>query len=340
MNVFICLTPLHFYFAYSIASMLHETDNSRSEIVVKGNYDFRNTSNKDFISITYIKNGDLIDKIKCKLQTSLFWRICRFKKVLLGEVRKLYVFNFNDPLTKRAIQSVSSTAEVIYTEEGIGSWNHQWSGSKPPKRVDVALMGEPEMFKTQHKDFQGVVKKLEYERVFTNTCSSNFTNMFISESFPSDVFYLYLGIPDGEVIETSAEIAVLEKIMEVIPKEKKFFIKKHPRDRDGKYAAFISRHENVEALDDKYKDIPVECLIWSSNILCVFSIISSASFYLPIIKPNIKSIFLFDLEIMPRIGTKEENIFSVKDYERFQQLVKENRNSFCPKNIVELSKLL
>lgn len=340
MNVFICLTPLHFYFAYCIADTLYIKEKSRSLIVVKGAYCFEGSSDRAHIAVTYIRNSSFLEKIMVRLQYGLFWRFTKIRKTIIRRMKRLYVFNFNDPVTQNAIDSANESVEVIYTEEGIGSWSHKWTGSIAPDRVNIALMGEPEMYKKIHPEFKGEVRRLVYSEILNPRMALEFNKFITKETIPDTARYLYLGIRDGELITSDEEIQLLEKIIALLPDDVSLYIKKHPRDDSDKYDRFQNKHTRAIILSDKLKEVPVECLIWTSNVSCIISIFSSAGYYLSKIKSDMKTVFLYKLDTLPELGLTDAYKFTTEDYKRFENLLRIQKNAHSPSTISELKELL
>ena len=339
-NYFVCLTPLHFYFSYSIAWKLYNENGSYSVILVKGNFNYKNQTPEPFIELVNIKNDIFFQKVVCKIKYNNFFRATSLYRNIRKNMEKLYVFNFNDPLTKNMIQHASDAAEITYVEEGIGSWNHVWAGGDIPGRVGYALMGEPEMFMNTHPDFSGEIIKLDYKDFFNRERAKDFCNLTAGDAEIGEIDYLYLGVCDNELVETKYEIEVLEKIIDYIPKEKKLYIKKHPRDRGRKYYDLTKLYDNVEIMGKELNQVPVECLIWTNNISVIISIMSSAGIYMPYIKKEIKSVFLYKIKpvIEPRL--RSSGIFKVEEMRAFNSFIDKKDSIYCPEDFERLRVVL
>lgn len=335
MNVFICLTPLHFYFSFSMAKKLYEKEKGKSYIIVKGNYTYEK-SFLPYISTIYIQNDSFLHKVAVKLKYDIFWNYSSIKKILNKDIKRLVIFNFNDPITKHSLNCISDSAEVIYCEEGIGSWSNEWSGGYIPERVNVALMGEKEIFEKAHNEFSGTVYPLIYNEVFNSERSLEFLNCVSKFKGAGEMPFLYLGTVDQDNLY-NAEKDALRKIASSLPKDAKLYIKKHPRDTKNRYKYIAREFDNISIVSDELQYIPVECISWSFNIKYVFSIFSTGSFYLPKVKPTVKSIFLFDFELFQHnLG----DAISEKDYAIYRRLIEKDDNMFLPSNISELKKIM
>lgn len=339
-NYFICLTPLHFYFSYSIAWKLYEENGTHSIIFVKGNFDYKNQTPEPFIELININNDTLFEKIICKIKYNDFFRVTPLFRKIRRNMKELYVFNFNDPLTKNMIRYANDAVKITYVEEGIGSWSHTWNGGNVPKRVGYALMGEPEMFMNTHPDFLGEVIKLDYKEFFNRERARNFCNLTTGYAEIGKIDYLYLGICDNELVETKYEMEVLKKIIEYIPKEKKIYIKKHPRDTGSKYYDMAELYDNVEIMEKELNQVPVECLIWTNNISVIISIMSSAGVYIPYLKEEIKSVFLYKIKSITEAKLYSAEIFKEEELESFNHFIAKKDAIYCPEDCSGLRQIL
>lgn len=339
-NYFICLTPLHFYFSYSIAWKLYEENRSHSVILVKGNFNYKNQKPEAFLELVNIKNDSFMEKVICKIKYTYLFRSTSLHRSMRKDMGELYVFNFNDPLTKNMLRYAPDIAKVTYVEEGLGSWNHSWDGGTAPKRVDCALMGEPEMFRNTHPDYSGEIMKLDYQEFFNRERSAGFCSLTAGNTQIGQMDYLYLGLCENETVETKYEMEILEKIIQFIPKDKTFYIKKHPRDMGRKYYDLAEQNSNVKIMDRVLNQVPVECLIWTNNISTILSIMSSAGVYIPYLKKGIKSVFLYKMDAMKKTGLYSSGTFQEGEMESFNRFLEKKDDIYCPENDEQLRRVL
>lgn len=338
-NIFVALTPLHFYFSYIIAQKLYSENGEKSLIIVKGNYNFKKKSNLAYIDIKYIKNEKFFEKVLCSLKYKYLFTLTEFYRMLKKEVH-LFTYNFNDPITKNMLRYASDSAEITYVEEGIGSWNYAPKDRLVPERVYSVWIGEPEIFKKNHAYFQGEIKELDYRYVFTKERSDKFYELMNEHVKLPNCDYLYLGFPAGEMMPYEDETRILKSVITNIPDSKLVYIKKHPRDNRKKYCELEEEFGNVKVLDASIREIPIECLVWTCSIKCVISIISSSGFYLPRIKEDIKAIMLYRLDLMPKKGITAPVLSDEKGAKNFGELLDNSEAIYCPYNINELKNYL
>lgn len=339
-NYFICLTPLHFYFSYSIAWKLYEKNRSHSVILVKGNFNYKNQKPETFLEMINIKNDRFLEKAICKIKYTYLFRIISLHRSMRKDMDGLYVFNFNDPLTKNMIRYAPAMAKVTYVEEGLGSWNRSWNGGTAPERVDCALMGEPEMFRKTHANFSGEIMKLDYQEFFNRERAAGFCRLTSGNTQIGRMDYLYLGICENETVETKYEIEILEKVIRLIPKDKTFYIKKHPRDMGRKYYDLVEKNPNVKIMNREVNQVPVECLIWTNNISTILSIMSSAGVYIPYIKKGIRSVFLYKMELIKETKLYSSGLFQEGELESFNRFLAQKDDIYCPQNDEQLKQIL
>lgn len=339
-NYFVCLTPLHYFFSYSIAWSLYEENRTNSVIIIKGNFKYKNQTPFPFMKIINIKNASFFEKVICYLRYNCFFKRTTLYKVIKKELAELYVFNFNDPLTKNMIKNADSKVKITYVEEGTGSWNRSWSGAKPPEKVSYALMGEAEMFESTHPEFHGKIIKLDYKAIFNEKRSKEFCWLSIDIPKVYNMDYLYLGICDNEWVESNKEMQILKTILEIIPKDKDIYIKKHPRDTSNKYYDLENIYSNVKIMDKEMNKIPMECLVWVHHIDTIISIMSSAGIYVSYINKNIKSILLYKLHLVTESNLISSGIFTESEMDLFTSYINRNKLICCPKDLFELKKCL
>lgn len=292
MNVFICLTPLHFYIAYVEAWNLYKEKREYSHIWVKAPYKYDIRTEYLYIKVHFVNNGTIPKKILNFLIYTYFTEFCKFGEIL-KKCDTLYIFNERDPITKAALKKVGREVKVVAMEEGIGTWIS--SEIAYHERINEIQVGFVEGYKRNHPKFDGIVRGIKYSDLFgaanvkeflkyigydmTNICNTTCQVLFLGQPLE----------PKNKYQE------VIEQICKCVPSNINLYIKPHPREYNDFYDKFVETYHNIYKFDANANKIPIECLVRLYNVKCVVTVVSSAAVYLNYINPDIPVILLGDI---------------------------------------------
>lgn len=289
MNIFICLTPLHFYIAYVEAQNLYQNKKEYSYIWLKYPYDYDVKTEYLHIKTYFINNSTILRKILNYINYVCFTNFCK-----LGEILKkcdtLYIFNEGDPITKAAIKKVDRRVKVVALEEGNGTWTDFRIAYH--ERIDEVRVGFVKEYKNSHPQFNGTVKAIKYSELFSVTNVKGFLNYIGFDKMDirnvaNQVLFL------GQPFEPQKKYReAVEKIFSFFPNDVNLYIKPHPREREDFYDEIIGRYRNIYRFDTNANIIPIECLTCLCSIKCVITVASSAAIYLNYINPDLPIILL------------------------------------------------
>lgn len=288
-NVFICLTPLHFFVAYSLSRSLFAKGFGNSLIILKSAIRY-NTKKCKWAKIKFENNSNILEKMGWYVSYTLLFNFTDLGRSINTGAR-IFIYNENDPISRQAIRKRKET-KIILVEEGMGTWNDSEYGNKD--YYSNAIIGFPDIFKQNHPNFIGNTIKLEYSEMFSQNNAKDFLE-FINQSTQADyqVDILFLGDINEISLSAQEEEEKLYAFFGKLPKKVKILIKPHPRENSEKYEKIISDYSNIKIIENNAKKLPIEIFISYVNPKIVLTPYSSAACYIALIHKEINVFYLY-----------------------------------------------
>jgi len=330
-NLFVCLTTLHAYFSFVEAHRLYQSMGECSLLILKGNYSFEVCETK-YMHVRYVRNTTKLNKLFYWICYKHLFRYTQYNRIVNNRCKRVYYFNNNDPLTKNIIKAMPSDCELIYMEEGMGSWNAKWDDLYFPEREMSVMVGKPEIFRLNFPSFKGEIRKLNYDFYFSDIYLNKFWKNCCCDIETIDIDIIYLGTVDQKNKEKKQVLKQIYEIAECCNYDTKIYIKPHPRDKSNRYSKLCEMDDRFKIMSPELNEMPVECIASRSKVKLVVSEFSSGGFYIPIVSTNTSSIFLCNMD------TNKEHYEKI-GIENFKNCLEEGKYYF-PQNIDELKAII